>query len=75
MNLRVGWETRISDLAELASSAAGFEGEIVWDAFDAGLADEARFDVSKGIRLTGFEAAVPMEEGIHRSVVWWRQAS
>ena len=42
VNLGVGRETKIRDLAEAISDAAGFEGETVWDAVDARRADEAR---------------------------------
>jgi len=75
VNLGVGRETRIADLAGLIAAAAGFAGEIVWDSSMPDGQPERRLDVSRMRELTGFEAEVPLEEGIERTVAWWRDAS
>ena len=74
VNLGVGRETRIRDLAELISSAAGFEGEIVWDSSMPDGQMKRGLDVSRARELVGFEAEVPLEEGIERTVAWWRDS-
>jgi GDP-L-fucose synthase len=72
VNLGVGRETKIRDLAELISSAAGFGGEIIWDSSMPDGQMKRGLDVSKARSLVGFEAEVPLEEGIERTVAWWR---
>ena len=72
VNLGVGRETRIADLAALIAAAAGFEGEIVWDRSMPDGQPERRLDVSRMRELTGFTAATPLELGIERTVSWWR---
>jgi GDP-L-fucose synthase len=74
VNLGVGQETRIRDLAELISSAAGFEGEIVWDTDMPDGQLKRGLDVSKARELVGFEAEVPLEQGVERTVAWWRES-
>ncbi len=74
VNLGVGQETRIRDLAELISSAAGFEGEVVWDTEMPDGQLKRGLDVSKARELVGFEAEVPLEQGVERTVAWWRES-
>jgi GDP-L-fucose synthase len=74
VNLGVGQETRIRDLAELISSAAGFEGEVVWDTAMPDGQLKRGLDVSKARELVGFEAEVPLEQGVERTVAWWRDS-
>ncbi len=74
VNLGVGRETTIRDLAELISSSAGFDGEIVWDESMPDGQLKRGLDVSKARDLVGFEAQVPLEEGIQRTVAWWRES-
>lgn len=72
VNLGVGRETKIRELAELISSVAGFKGRIVWDASMPDGQMKRGLDVSKAWELTGFAAEVPLEEGIQKTVDWWR---
>lgn len=74
VNLGVGRETRIRDLAESISSTAGFSGEVVWDSSMPDGQMKRGLDVSKARELIGFEAEVRLEEGIERTVAWWRQS-
>ncbi len=74
VNLGVGRETRIRDLAELIAAAAGYEGEIVWDESMPDGQMKRGLEVSKARRLTGFEAEVSLEDGIRRTVDWWRRS-
>ena len=68
VNIGTGQETRIRDLAETIRSLTTFEGEIVWDATKPD-GQPARFlDVSRARELLGFEAEVPLEEGLRRTI-------
>lgn len=72
VNLGVGRETKIRDLADAIRKAAGFDGEIVWDSSMPDGQMKRGLDVSKARELVGFEAEVPLEQGIERTVSWWR---
>jgi GDP-L-fucose synthase len=73
VNLGVGRETRIRDLAEAIAGAAGFRGETVWDASMPDGQMKRGLDVSKAKELIGFEAEVALEQGIRRTVEWFRE--
>jgi len=73
VNLGVGRETKIRDLAEAISNAAGFEGETVWDASMPDGQMKRGLDVSRAKELAGFEAEVTLEEGITRTVEWFSE--
>lgn len=72
VNLGVGRETRIRELAELISGAAGYSGEIVWDSSRPDGQMKRGLDVSRARELVGFEPEVGLEEGIGRTVEWFR---
>jgi GDP-L-fucose synthase len=71
VNIGVGRETKIRDLAEAISAAAGFQGETVWDASMPDGQMKRGLDVSRARELAGFEAEVTLEEGIERTVRWF----
>ena len=72
VNLGVGQETKIRDLAEQIAKAAGFDGEIVWDSSRPDGQLKRGLDVSKARELVGFEAEVSLADGIERTVGWYR---
>jgi GDP-L-fucose synthase len=64
INLGTGRPTEIRELAELISSAAGYEGDIVWDPTKPDGQPIRYLDVSRARELLGFEARIKLEEGI-----------
>ncbi|HUP04558.1 MAG TPA: NAD-dependent epimerase/dehydratase family protein [Bryobacteraceae bacterium] len=73
VNLSSESEISIKALVELIARQARFEGEIVFDAAK-GAADARRLASSaKARELLGFRPAVSMEEGIRRTVAWYRE--
>ena len=48
-----------------------YEGEIVWDTSKPNGQPRRKLDVSRAREYFGFEATVPFEEGIERTVAWW----
>lgn len=72
VNLGVGRETEISDLARLIADLSSFEGEIVWDASMPDGQLKRRLDVERARELIGFEATTSLEEGLARTVEWFR---
>jgi GDP-L-fucose synthase len=73
VNLGVGRETRIRDLAELIAQLAGFEGEIVWDASRPDGQPKRFLDVTRARELMGFEATVALEDGLARTIASFRE--
>jgi GDP-L-fucose synthase len=71
VNLGAGWEISIKDLAELIARHVGYEGEIVWDTSKPNGQPRRKLDVSRAKEYFGFEAQVPFEDGIKRTVEWW----
>ena len=71
VNLGSGHEISIKDLAETVARHVGFEGEIVWDTTKPNGQPRRRLDVSRAKEYFDFEARVPFEEGIQRTVEWW----
>jgi GDP-L-fucose synthase len=68
MNIGTGRETRIRDLAETIRRLTGFDGEIVWDTAKPDGQSVRYLDVSRARELLGFEAEVPLEEGLQRTI-------
>jgi GDP-L-fucose synthase len=68
VNIGTGVETRIRDLAETIKSITGFEGELVWDSSRPDGQPSRYLDVSRARELMGFEAQVPLEHGLRRTV-------
>ncbi|HVY79122.1 MAG TPA: GDP-L-fucose synthase [Solirubrobacterales bacterium] len=67
-NVGTGVETKIRDLAEMVSSAAGFEGETVWDTSRPDGQPVRYLDVSRAAEQIGFSAEIDLTEGLRRTV-------
>lgn len=73
VNLGSGMEIRIKDLAELIARQTSFEGEIVWDTSKPNGQPRRGLDVSRANDYFGFEAKMPFEEGLRRTIQWFRE--
>jgi GDP-L-fucose synthase len=73
VNLGVGRETRIRDLAALIAQLVGFDREIVWDTSRPDGQPTRFLDVSRARDLIGFESRVPLEEGLARTIAAFRE--
>ncbi|MDD2696008.1 MAG: GDP-L-fucose synthase [Anaerolineales bacterium] len=72
-NLGSGMEISIKDLAELIQRLTGYQGQIVWDTSKPNGQPRRALDVSRAEKLFGFRARMPFEEGLRRTIVWYRQ--
>jgi len=72
VNIGTGQETAIRDLAELIQQLTGFEGEVVWDASKPDGQPTRYLDVSRARELVGFDARVPLEDGLRETVAWFQ---
>jgi GDP-L-fucose synthase len=71
VNLGAGWEISIKDLADTIARHVGYEGEIIWDLTKPNGQPRRKLDVSRAHDLFGFDAQVPFDDGIRRTVEWW----
>jgi GDP-L-fucose synthase len=72
VNLGTGTETKIRYLAETIQRLAGYDGELVWDTSKPDGQPTRYLDVTRARELMGFEAEIPLEEGLHRTIEWFR---
>lgn len=71
VNVGIGNEIRIRELAGLIAGLVGYEGSL---AFDAGKPDgqpRRSLDTHRALERFGFRARVPIREGLRRTVDWY----
>lgn len=74
VNLGSGMEITITKLTELIATLAGFRGKIVWDPTRPDGQPRRCLDTSKAEQLFGFKAKTEFQEGLHRTIDWYRNA-
>ena len=74
VNIGTGVETRISTLAEIMSTAVGYEGDLAWDTSKPDGQPVRYLDVSRAREALGFEASVGLEVGISKTIHYYRSA-
>jgi GDP-L-fucose synthase len=74
VNVGAGFEITIKDLAEKIVKLTGFKGEIRWDLSKPDGQPRRRLDVSRARKLFGFEAKMPFDEGLKRTIEWYRRS-
>jgi GDP-L-fucose synthase len=74
VNLGSGNEISIKDLAEMIARLTNFTGELVWDASKPNGQPRRGLDVSRAETLFGFRAGTPFEEGLRRTIEWYRRS-
>jgi GDP-L-fucose synthase len=68
VNIGTGSETSIRELAEQIERIVGYEGETVWDASQPDGQPRRYLSVDRARELMGFEARVPLDEGLRRTI-------
>ncbi|MGD2057284.1 MAG: GDP-L-fucose synthase [Anaerolineales bacterium] len=74
VNLGSGEEISIKALAERIVELTGFEGELMWDTSRPNGQPRRALDTSRAKERFGFEAEVSLDEGLRRTVDWYRSA-
>jgi len=72
VNLGAGFEITIRELTGLITRLMGFTGEVRWDESRPDGQPRRCLDTSRAERLFGFRARVPVEEGLRRTIEWYR---
>ena len=74
LNIGVGTDVTIRELAEMVKSVVGFTGELQWDHSKPDGTPRKLLDVSR-LKSTGWEPKVSLEEGIRRTYQWYNEVS
>ncbi|MBI5680698.1 MAG: GDP-L-fucose synthase [Methanobacterium sp.] len=72
VNLGAGFEIKIKDLVELIAELTGFDNEIIWDTSKPDGQPRRSLDVSRAKNEFGFEAKVKFEEGLKKTIDWYK---
>jgi GDP-L-fucose synthase len=72
VNLGSGQEISIRDLAALLGRLMGYRGRFVFDTSRPNGQPRRALDVSRARERFGFVARMPLEEGLRRTIEWWR---
>jgi GDP-L-fucose synthase len=72
VNLGSGKEISIRELAELIARLTGYNGELVFDASQPNGQPRRGLDVSRAEKAFGFKAGTSFEEGLRRTIDWYR---
>ena len=73
VNLGSGMEISIRDLAEKIARLTGFTGKFVWDTSKPNGQPRRALDISRAEQYFGFRAKMSFEEGLRRTIEWYRQ--
>lgn len=73
VNLGTGYEISIRDLVELICRLMDFQGELVWETDQPNGQPRRCLDTTRAKESFGFTAQVGLEEGLRRTIDWYRQ--
>jgi len=74
VNVGSGMEISIKDLAHLIARLTGYSGDIVWDTTRPNGQPRRSLATERAERGFGFRARTPFEEGLARTIDWYRGA-
>jgi GDP-L-fucose synthase len=72
VNLGSGMEISIKDLVNLIARLTGYDGKLVWDTSKPNGQPRRRLNVERADREFGFKAKVDFEEGLRRTIDWYK---
>jgi len=75
VNLGAGFEISIKDLAERIARLSGFRGRLVWNTSLPDGQPRRCLDTTRAAAYFGFRASTPFEEGLRRTIEWYRNAA
>jgi GDP-L-fucose synthase len=73
VNLGAGFEITMRELAERIAAKAGYQGKIRWDASRPNGQPRRMLDVSRARERFGFVATTSLDEGLARTIAWYRE--
>ena len=72
VNLGSGAEISIKKLAELIQRLTGYQGKLVWNTSKPNGQPRRALDTTRAEKYFGFKAAVTFEDGLRRTIDWYR---
>lgn len=73
LNIGTGTGTSIKELAELTARITGFTGEVRWDTTRPDGAMKKVLDVSRMVEVLDWSPPTSLEEGLRKTIQWYRQ--
>jgi GDP-L-fucose synthase len=73
VNVGTGAEITIRELVAAIARLTGYEGGVRWDTSRPDGQPRRKLDTARARRLLGFEAQVPLAEGLRRTLAWWEE--
>jgi GDP-L-fucose synthase len=74
INLGSGREISIRDLAALIARLMGYQGRFVYDTSKPNGQPRRQLDVSRARERLGWTARTSFEEGLAKTIAWWRES-
>jgi len=75
VNIGTSHEITIRDLVELIARLSGYEGRVKWDTSKPDGQPRRKLDTTRAAKLFDFEATVPLEDGLAKTISWWESHS
>lgn len=75
VNVGSGSEIRIRELTELIARITGFEGRLAWDPSKPDGQPRRVLDTQRASEEFGFLATTSLEDGLQRTLAWYRETS
>ena len=73
INLGTGNEIAIGDLIRIIAQLCDYQGRIEFDSSKPDGQPRRCLDTSRAKELLGWQAATPLEDGLRRTISWWRE--
>jgi GDP-L-fucose synthase len=74
LNVGTGEDLTIKALAQKVANAAGFTGQIEWDASKPDGTPRKVLDVSR-MKALGWKPTITLDEGIASTIAWYKEAN
>ncbi len=72
VNIGAGFEISIRELAELIVQITGFKGKIVWNTRKPDGQPRRMLDTRKAVQEFGFKSSTGFEEGLRKTIDWYK---
>lgn len=72
VNIGAGFEISIKDLVETIAKIMSYKGKIVWDKSKPNGQPRRSLDINKAKKEFGFAAKIQLEDGLKRTIEWYK---
>lgn len=75
INIGAGQETTIRELVALIARLTGYDGRVSWDTSRPDGQPRRALETTRARQLLGFEARISLEDGLRRTIDWWKRVA